>query len=60
NQRKSIITILAVIPFSNLPCYPNIIHRKSIFDFLWGFGGEVTKLSYRWLSKLESFDRLAI
>ena len=44
-----------MIPFPNLPCYPNIIHRKSIFDFLWGFGGEVTKLSYRWLSKLEGF-----
>ena len=29
-----------MIPFPNLPCYPNIIHRKSIFDFLWGFGAE--------------------
>ena len=41
-----------------------IILSKSIcytffnLDLSWGFGGEVTKLSYRWLSKLEGFDRL--
>lgn len=28
--------------------------------FHWGFGGGATKLSYRWLSKLEGFGRLAI
>jgi len=31
-----------------------------MLDFLWGFGGEATKLSYRWLSQLECFGRLAI
>nr|ANJ64235.1 hypothetical protein [Streptococcus suis]ANJ64663.1 hypothetical protein [Streptococcus suis]ANJ64790.1 hypothetical protein [Streptococcus suis] len=28
--------------------------------FHWGFGGEATKLSYRRLSKLKGFGRLAI
>lgn len=31
-----------------------------MLDFLWGFGGGATKLSYRYLSKLEGFDQLAI
>jgi len=31
-----------------------------MLDFLWGGGGGATKLSYRWLSKLEGFGRLAI
>ena len=34
--------------------------KNQILIFHWGFGGEATKLSYRWLSKLEGCGWLAI
>ena len=35
-------------------------YENQVLIFYWGFGGEATKLSYRWLSKLKGFGRLAI
>ncbi len=59
-SRLEISYFCFVIPFPNHLYYPNIIPKKSIHDFSLGVWGEATKLSYRRLSKLKGFGRLAI